>query len=247
MTKALTEPVAVVVSGSTIAGVEPLSSPATPGEVTIDGGNGTLVPGMFEMHAHLDQEDALLNVLSGITSVRDMGNTNDVLDGLIARIEAGTIAGPRVTRSGFIEGKSPFNANSGIVVDSEAAALDAVRWYGARGYWQIKIYNSINPAWVPAMVQEAHRLGMRVAGHVPGVRHADAVIAAGYDELTHINQFMLGWVLEPGEDTRTLLRLTAMKRLPDGRSRQPRRPAHHRRDGASASSPSIPRWRSTRS
>ena len=29
---------------------------------------------MFEMHAHLDQEDALLNVAAGITSVRDMGN-----------------------------------------------------------------------------------------------------------------------------------------------------------------------------
>ena len=214
VTKSLTEPGAVVVSGSTIAGVEPLASPATPGEVTIDGGGGTLVPGMFEMHAHLDQEDALLNLLGGTTSVRDMGNNNSVLDGLIARIEAGTLAGPRVTRSGFIEGKSPFNANLGIVVDSEAAALDAVRWYGARGYWQIKVYNSVNPAWVPAMVQEAHRLGMRVAGHVPAFATADAVIAAGYDELTHINQFMLGWVLEPGEDTRTLLRLTAMKRFP---------------------------------
>jgi imidazolonepropionase-like amidohydrolase len=213
-TKTLTEPVSVVVHGNVIAGVEPAASPATPGEVAIDGGNGTLVPGMYEMHAHLDQEDALLNLLSGTTSVRDMGNTNDVLDGLIARVDAGTMAGPRVTRSGFIEGKSPFNANNGIVVDSEAAALDAVRWYGARGYWQIKIYNSINPAWVPAMVQEAHRLGMRVAGHVPAFSSADAVIAAGYDELTHINQFMLGWVLQPDEDTRTLLRLTAMRRFP---------------------------------
>jgi imidazolonepropionase-like amidohydrolase len=213
-TKSLTEAVSVVVHGNAIAGVEPADSPGTPGEVTIDGGNGTLVAGMFEMHAHLEQEEALLNLLSGTTSVRDMGNENDVLDGLIARIEAGTIAGPRVTRSGFIEGKSPFNANGGIVVDSEAAALDAVRWYGARGYWQIKIYNSINPAWVPAMVQEAHRLGMRVAGHVPAFSNADAVIAAGYDELTHINQFMLGWVLQPDEDTRTLLRLTAMRRFP---------------------------------
>ena len=213
-TKALTPPVSVVVNGNTIAGIEPLASPATPGEVAIDGANGTLVPGLYEMHGHLDQDEAMTNLLSGITSIRDMGNNNGVLDGLIRRIEAGTIAGPRVTRSGFIEGKSPFNANMGIVVDSEAAALDAVRWYGARGYWQIKIYNSINPAWVPAMVQEAHRLGMRVAGHVPAFSSADAVIAAGYDELTHINQFMLGWVLQPDEDTRTLLRLTAMKRFP---------------------------------
>ena len=39
---------------------------------------------------------------------------------------------------------------------------------------------------------------------------ANAMIEAGYDELTHINQVMLGWVLEADEDTRTLLRLTAL-------------------------------------
>src|SRR3546814_1020998 len=41
------------------------------------------------------------------------------------------------------------------------------------------------------------------------------MIEAGFDELTHINQVMLGWVLEEGEDTRTLLRPTALDRLPD--------------------------------
>jgi len=72
----------------------------------------------------------------------------------------------------------------------------------------------MNPAWVPAMVAEAHRLGMRVAGHVPAFSTADQMIEAGYDEMTHINQFVLGWVIGPGEDTRTLFRLTALKRLP---------------------------------
>jgi hypothetical protein len=169
---------------------------------------------MFEMHGHLSQSDALLNLAAGVTTVRDMGNDNAVLDQLNARIEAGTIGGPRIVRSGFIEGKSPFNANNGIVVDSEAKAVEAVRWYAARGYWQIKVYNSMDPAWVPAVVKEAHRLGLRVAGHVPAFSNTDAMIQAGYDELTHINQFMLGWVLQPQEDTRTLLRLTALKRLP---------------------------------
>ena len=213
-TSTLTTPMSVVVNGKTIAGVEPLDSPASPGETTIDGAGGTLIAGMTEMHAHLGQDDALLNLIAGITTVRDMGNDNEVLDDLVAKMDAGTIGGPRVVRSGFIEGKSPFNSNNGIVVDSEAKAVDAVRWYGARGYWQIKIYNSINPAWVPAMVAEAHRLGMRVAGHVPAFSTADAVMAAGYDEMTHINQFMLGWVIKPTEDTRTLFRLTALKRLP---------------------------------
>jgi imidazolonepropionase-like amidohydrolase len=213
-TSALTAPVSVVVSGKQIAAVEPVDSPATPGEATIDAAGGTLIAGMYEMHGHLGQEDALMNVLAGITTVRDMGNDNAVLDSLVRRIESGEIAGPNVIRSGFIEGKSPFSANNGILVDSQEKAVDAVRWYGARGYWQIKIYNSMNPAWVPAMVAEAHRLGMRVAGHVPAFSTADQMIEAGYDELTHINQFALGWVIGPDEDTRTLFRLTALKRLP---------------------------------
>jgi imidazolonepropionase-like amidohydrolase len=213
-TSALSDPQSVVISGRRISAVEPLDSPATPGEATVDGAGGTLIAGMVEMHGHLSQDDALLNLAAGITTVRDMGNDNEVLDELIKRIDDGIIGGPRVVRSGFLEGKSPFNANNGIVVDSEAKAIDAVRWYGARGYWQIKVYNSMNPAWVPAVVKEAHRLGMRVAGHVPAFSNADAMMAAGYDEMTHINQFMLGWVLQPTEDTRTLLRLTALKRLP---------------------------------
>ena len=89
-----------------------------------------------------------------------------------------------------------------------------MRWYGARGYWQIKIYNSMNPAWVPAMTREAHRLGMRVAGHVPAFSTTDEMMAAGYDEMTHINQYMIGWVIKPGEDTRTLFRLHVLKRFP---------------------------------
>jgi len=213
-TSSLTEPRSVLVRGQQIAAVEPLDSPPTPGEVTVDGEGGTLIAGMYEMHAHLQQDEALLNLMAGVTSVRDMGNDNAVLDKLIARIEDGEVSGPHVIRSGFIEGKSPFSAHPGILVDSQEKAIDAVRWYGARGYWQIKIYNSMNPAWVPAMTKEAHLLGMRVAGHVPAFSNADQMIEAGYDEITHINQFMLGWVIGPQEDTRTLFRLTALKRLP---------------------------------
>jgi imidazolonepropionase-like amidohydrolase len=210
----LTEPVSVLVQGKVIAAVEPNDSPSTPGETAIDGGGGTLIAGMYEMHAHLSQSVALLNVVAGITSVRDMGNDNAVLEKLIHQIDSGSIGGPHVIRSGFIEGKSPFSANNGILVDSQSQAVDAVRWYGARNFWQIKIYNSMNPAWVPAMTREAHLLGMRVAGHIPAFSNADAMIEAGYDEITHINQFSLGWVIQPTEDTRTLFRLTALKRLP---------------------------------
>jgi imidazolonepropionase-like amidohydrolase len=213
-TAKLSGPISVVVNGRDIAGIQSGDSPVMSGETVIDGAGGTLIPGMMEMHAHLSGDGALLDLLAGITTVRDMGNSNTVLDALDKRIESGEVAGPRIVRSGFIEGKSPFNSSNGFVVDSEARAVEAVRWYASRGYWQIKIYNSIDPKWVPAMIAEAHRLGLRVSGHVPAFTSADAMIAAGYDELTHINQLSLGWIIKPGEDTRTLFRLTALGRLP---------------------------------
>lgn len=212
---ALTAPMSVVVSGNRIAAVEPLDSPATKGEVLVDGAGGTLVPGMFEMHAHTGQEGALLNLIAGVTSMRDMGNDNAVLEQMIERIDRGVIAGPRITRTGFVEGKSPYSSNNGILVNSQQEAIDAARWYAARNFWAIKSYNSMTPAWVPAMVEEAHRLGLKVVGHIPAFTNADAMIGAGFDELTHINQLMLGWVITPQEDTRTLFRLTALKRLPN--------------------------------
>ncbi|MGE4302914.1 MAG: amidohydrolase family protein [Novosphingobium sp.] len=208
----LGQPVSVVVFGQQIASIEPLDSPATPGEVLVEGGGRIVIPGLHDMHAHVSLQSALLYIASGVTSVRDMGNDNAFLIDLTRRIDAGEVAGPRIVRNGFLEGRSPYSSRNGFIVDSEAEALDAVRWYGARGYWQVKIYNSFHPDWVPAVAREAKALGMGITGHIPAFTNADAMIASGYDEITHINQLMLGWVLKPEEDTRTPLRLTAMRR-----------------------------------
>ncbi|MEO1039992.1 MAG: amidohydrolase family protein [Pseudomonadota bacterium] len=215
-TESRTDLSTVVFEGERIVSVGPTSEPVPDGAVIVDGAGGTLLPGLFEMHAHLGESAAALGIAAGITSVRDMGNNNEVLDGLIANIESGRVAGPRVFRSGFIEGRSPFNSNNGILVGSQDEAVEAVRTYAERdGFHQIKVYNSMDPDWIPALIAEARAHGLRVTGHVPAFTDADAMIAAGYDELTHINQLMLGWVLNQGEDTRTLLRLTALKRLPE--------------------------------
>lgn len=209
----LTDPVSVVVEGEKILAIEAADATGE-GEITINGNGGTLVPGLYEMHAHSGDNGALLNVLAGVTSFRDMGNDNEVLSDLMEKIESGVLAGPRITRLGFIEGKSQFNANNGIIVESEAEALAAVDTYDSLGYYGVKLYNSMNGDWAPAIVKKAHEKGMFVTGHVPAFSNANSMLRAGYDEMTHINQTMLGWVLEPEEDTRTLLRLTAMKRFP---------------------------------
>jgi imidazolonepropionase-like amidohydrolase len=204
----------VSVENNKIVNVQEASAPINPNHVIIDGNMGTLVPGLYEMHGHMSDNDALLNVLAGVTSVRDMGNEKDVLDPLVKNIESGILIGPRITKSAFIEGKSPFSAATGEMAASEEEAVQLIKDYAQSGdYFQIKVYSSVNGDWVPAMAKEAKKHGMRVAGHIPAFSTADEMITAGFDEITHINQVMLSWVLTPEEDTRTLFRITGMKRF----------------------------------
>lgn len=78
------------------------------------GAGGTLIAGLYEMHGHISQNSAFLNVAAGITTVRDIGNDDDVLAELNNKIVSGRLVGPRIIRSGFIEGKSP----SALIVEN---------------------------------------------------------------------------------------------------------------------------------
>jgi len=189
--------------------------PAPLDEVIVEGEGGVVYPGLHDMHSHTTLTSGLFNLAAGVTATRDMGNVNSFLQDLLPRIQSGEIAGTRVTPNGFIEGRSPFSARNGFVVSTLEEGLAAVRWYANRGYFEIKMYNSMNPAFVKPLAAEAHRLGMGVTGHVPAFTTADQVIRDGYDNIAHLNQLELGWVLNPGEDTRSPLRLTAMARTAD--------------------------------
>jgi len=106
-----------------------------------------------------------------------------------------------VIRSGFIEGKSPFSANNGIWSTARrrrSRPCDGTA-RETTGRSELQQHES---AWVPAMAKEA------IVGNAVGRTHSSlfecrSMILAGYDEITHINQFALGWVIQPGEDTRT--------------------------------------------
>jgi len=172
----------------------------------IDGTGRSLLPGLWDMHAHMWPDAGLMHLAGGVTNVRDPGNQNADLLRMIQRIERGEVPGPAIFPSGLIEGKSPFSLRSGFVVDNLQEGLEAVDWYAAHGFHAIKLYNSIKPEWVRPLAARAKALGLRVTGHVPAFMRAEDAVRAGYDELTHINQVMLNFLVRPGDDTRTLMR-----------------------------------------
>jgi hypothetical protein len=189
-----------------IGAVVPAGSTARDAASTIDGAGRVLLPALFDMHAHEDPWNLLLQIGGGVTTSRDMGNDNTRLQQIISELDAGEIVGPRVIPCGFIEGDSPYSAAGGFRVKDLQGALDAVDWYAQHGYHQIKIYNSFHPEWVQDTAARAHHYGMRVSGHVPAFMRSEEAIRAGYDEIQHINQLMLTFFVGPKDDTRTLAR-----------------------------------------
>jgi len=198
----------VYVHDGRIAAVYEAGSPVQDAATVIDGDGRALLPALFDMHAHEDPWDAVLQVAGGVTTVRDMGSENAALAELGGRIARSEVVGPRILAAGFIEGESPFSARGGVVVASLEEAKRAVDWYAQRGFRQIKLYSSFRPEWVAETARYAHQRGLRVSGHVPAFTTAEEVVRNGYDEIQHINQLLLDFFVTPQLDTRTLARLT---------------------------------------
>ena len=172
----------------------------------IDGNGRVLLPGLYDMHGHVDRWSGGLQLAAGVTTVRDMGNDNATLQQVMAEERDGTLLMPRIVAAGFLEGESKQSARNGFVVKDLAGAKEAVDWYAAHGYPQIKIYNSFPKDALKDTVAYAHEKGLRVSGHIPVFLRAQDAVDAGYDEIQHINQLMLNFLVKPDTDTRTLER-----------------------------------------
>ncbi|RFP08301.1 MULTISPECIES: amidohydrolase family protein [unclassified Duganella] len=189
-----------------ITAVLPAGSPVRGADNTIDAGGRIVLPGLFDMHGHVDRWSGALNMSTGVTSVRDMGNDNKQLQAMLDETAAGKLLAPQVVPAGFLEGESPFSAMNGFTIKDLPGAKDAIDWYAEHGYPQLKIYNSFPKAILKDTVAYAHSRGMRVSGHIPAGLRAQEALDAGYDEIQHINQVLLNFLVKPDTETRNLNR-----------------------------------------
>ncbi|HVH84814.1 MAG TPA: amidohydrolase family protein, partial [Steroidobacteraceae bacterium] len=176
----------------------------------IDAHGRFLMPGLWDNHQHFGDHDGALDLANGVTSARDMANDTDRFLERVARFDAGTELGPRVWKSGIIDGAGPYTGPTKMRIETAAQAVADVDWYADHGYGQIKIYSSVPPPIVPVIAAEAHARGLRVSGHVPAFMSAEQFVAAGADEIQHLNFIVLDFLYPAVQETRNMNRFTAV-------------------------------------
>lgn len=201
----------VLIIGEHIAAVGDEAGMALPEKLErIDASGLFVMPGLWDNHVHLGAVDGVLHLAAGVTSVRDLGNDQDSLPERVARYDRGTEIGPRVVMGGIMDGPGPLAGPTKVLVDTPEEVQQWVDWYADHGYAQVKIYSSIKPELVPLIARAAHARGLRVSGHVPAFMNAEQFIAAGADELQHLNFVFLNFLVKEAADTRDMSRFTAV-------------------------------------
>jgi len=187
----------LVIKDGRIAALGETGQVAVPGEATtIDLTGKSVIPGLVMVHEHLyyptgpnvygqlGASFVRLYLAGGVTTMRTGGNTNGVMDiNLKRQIEAGTLAGPAIDATGpYLNG--PQNQLQMHALKDADDASRQVAYWADMGATSFKAYMQITRDELRAAIDEAHRRGLKVTGHLCSVTYGEAA-ELGIDDLEH--------------------------------------------------------------
>ncbi len=179
----LDDAVVVVRDGRIAAAGLGASTPVPRGVRVLDVKGQTIVPGLWDMHAHAAQIEWLPAYLAaGVTTIRDMGGETAFLT-LISG--ADDILTPQFLLAGLVDGDGVGGFGATIAA-TPAQGRDAVDRFKKLGFQQIKLYSLLQPDVVSAIAARAHEVGMTVTGHAPTALGLVKAVEAGMDQVAHL-------------------------------------------------------------
>src|ERR1700704_5364964 len=188
----------IIVRDGRIAALGASRSVAAPaGAQVIDLTGKSVIPGLVMVHEHLfyptgpgvyanlAESFTRLYLAGGVTSMRTGGNLNGFGDfGIKHDIDAGKKPGP------WIDATAPYLEGTGLGLDQGPALRGAddarrmVNFWADAGATSFKAYMHITRAELAAAIEEAHKRGMKVTGHLCSVTYREAA-GLGIDDLEH--------------------------------------------------------------
>ncbi len=191
----------IVMDHGKIVAVGPAAGTAVPaGAKVIDGKGKTLIPGIVGMHEHLfypaanDGEPIFIEqpfsfpqlyLASGVTTARTTGSIEPYTDLQVkARVDSGRLPGPDLyLTTPYLEGAPSSFLQLHPLKDAAEARAFVDYWHSV-GFTSVKAYVSVKPDELRAGIEEAHKRGMKITGHLCSVGYIEAA-EMGIDDLEH--------------------------------------------------------------
>jgi imidazolonepropionase-like amidohydrolase len=201
---------AVVIEREHIAAVglsKKVTAPA--GSLIVDGRAKFLMPGLWDMHVHAFATHMggkpggetwmyPLYLVNGVVGVRAMWGPENASAWRAQHAQSDKPSPSVYLASPILDGANPFWPGTIAIADA-AQARAAVDRYKANGADFIKVYDGLSRDSYFAIVDEAHKLGIPFAGHVPDAIRVEEATDAGQKSIEHLTGVAIGASSE--EDT----------------------------------------------
>jgi imidazolonepropionase-like amidohydrolase len=188
----------IVISGGKITAIGKSGAVPVPTDANrLDFAGYSALPGLVGMHDHLfypaggglyhDMPFSFprLYLALGVTTIRTTGSIEPYMDLEIKKaIEAGKIPGPKMNATGpYMEGEGiPLLQLHQLTGPDDASRT--VDYWVAEGARSFKVYNFITRAELKAVIDTAHKHGIKVTGHLCSIGFREAA-ELGIDDLEH--------------------------------------------------------------
>jgi imidazolonepropionase-like amidohydrolase len=204
-----------IIAGGRISAVGPSKITRTPqGARIVDGTGEFLIPGLWDMHVHGAADGRStwtypLFIANGVVGVREMFGPANARDWRARQAGASAIRPTVYLSSPIVDGPNPQWPES-IVVATESEGRAAVEQQLQRGADFIKVYSRLPRDAYFAIADEARRLGIPFAGHVPASVTAAEASDSGQRSIEHLSMVIAGCSREEKEILPEVRRLSAV-------------------------------------
>ncbi len=180
--------------------IQSISNSAPPQDAKIlDLSGHTVIPGLVGMHDHLFYPGTLspihyseddftaprMYLAGGVTTIRTTGSIETYTDLSLARdIAEGRTPGPKIFVTGpYLEGAGAYTGQMHELKDADDARRTVAYW-AEEGVHNYKAYMHITRAELSAAIDEAHKRGLKITGHLCSIGLREAA-ALGIDDIEH--------------------------------------------------------------
>jgi len=187
----------IVIKGGSISEMGDAARVHAPeGATVLDLAGRTVIPGLVMVHEHLyyptgpgvygqlGESFVRLYLAGGVTTMRTAGNMNGFMDfKLKTLIDSGQRAGPAIDATApYLNGPNTFSQLRELKGPDDARRQ--VAYWADEGATSFKAYMNIRRDELGAAIEEAHKRGLKITGHLCSVTYAEAA-DLGIDNLEH--------------------------------------------------------------